>query len=357
MHIILFLLLLTGCEKKEEETPRPTAYVEVAKAKAEKMPYQISTIGNTQAYATVDIRPQVSGELTGYYFKDGALVKKGDLLFTIDERPYQAQLEEAKGQYTQAKASLVYNESKVERYKGLLPEDYVSILNYQEYVSDALIAAGKVEQYDGAIKNAEVNLGYCTLNSPINGLLGRHLFDPGNIVTPDEKTPLVTIKQIQPIYSYFTIAERFFPELQKYNQQGLPVEMHIVGDEKTTHHGWLDFVNNTVDSKSGTITLRAIFENKKLNIWPGQFAQVNIILYEIPGAVVIPQTAVSIDTKGPYIYIAKSDKTVEQRRVKLGQVIGDQQIIEEGVKAGETVVTKGQIGLSQGAKYEVKNGS
>lgn len=351
--ISLLLLVLSGCGKKEEKTERPAPFVEVAKVVSQEMPYILQTIGNTAAYASVDIRPQVSGQVTGYYFQDGAFISKGDLLYTIDPSLYAAELEEAQGLYQQAVASLEFNKQRVERYAGLLPEDYVSVLNYIQYVSDKGVAEGQLTEYTGSVDKASVNLGYCTINAPISGRLGKHLVDPGNIVSANQEQMLVTINQLDPIYADFTLAERFFNELMQYDLFGLPVEVNVVGYPKKVT-GTLDFVNNTVNTNAGTINLRAIFENKEESLWPGQFVDVRIILYTIPNALVVPQLAVQYDTQGPFVYVAKEDQTVEIRRVTLGQLIDKQQVIQCGVTAGETVVTTGQISLSPGAKYQIK---
>lgn len=353
MYFLLLLLLLSGCEKKPENKERPVPFVEVSKAVAKEMPYILQTIGNTVPYATVNIRPQVNGEVTGYYFKDGGFIAKGDLLYTIDKRIYEAELEEAQGQLTQAKASFEYNTQRVDRYKGLLPDDFVSILNYLEYVSNKEIAQGQIVEYEGAVNKAKVNLGYCTINAPLNGRLGKHLIDPGNIVSPDQEQALVVINQIDPLYVDFTLAERFFNQLKQYDMFGLNVEINVVGNPKK-YNGWLDFVNNTVNSDSGTINLRATFENKPGELWPGQFVDLRVILYKIPNAIVVPQTAVQRDTKGPFVFVTKEDQTVEIKRVALGQLIDQEQIIESGLNAGETVVTQGQLSLSPGAKFQVK---
>lgn len=351
-------LLLSGCRGEKKVSAGPTAYpVTIAAAVEKRVPYVVRTIGNTAPFASVDIRPQVSGELTGYFFTDGQDVEQGDLLFSIDPRPYEAALEEAVGQYEQAAASLAYNKERVKRYKELLPDDFVSILDFEQYVSQELEAAGQVTQYEGSIMSAEVNLGFCTIRSPLTGRCGRHLVDPGNIVKTDQEQPLVTIKQISPLYALFTVAEKYFPEIQKYQSstdKGLDVEISVVGEEKKKFMGRLDFLNNTVEKNSGTILLRAIFPNEDRRLWPGQFVHVQINLYYIPDAILIPERAVRRDTQGPYVFICKEDQTVEKRKIKLGQLLDPLQVVSEGVKAGECVITDGQLSLYDGAKYIVK---
>lgn len=218
---LMLLLCLAGCSdgNHADKKEKPPVNVVLAEAISKSVPYYVSAIGNTEAYSTVDITPQVSGKLTGYYFTDGQDVKKGDLIFTIDPDLYQAELEEAQGQLVQAKSNLDYQKQRVDRYKGLLPEDYVSKLDYLQYLSDAGTAKGQVIQYKGSVDKAEVNLDYCTIKSPIDGRCGRHLVDPGNVVRADQEQPLVTINQITPLYLLFTVAEKFLPMIQKYQAE------------------------------------------------------------------------------------------------------------------------------------------
>ncbi len=350
------VLVVSACKTPEEKKEPAPAKVVLSKAYSKTMPYVVRTIGNTSPFASVQVRPQVGGEIMGYYFEDGGLVDIGDLLYTIDPRPYEAFLEEALGQYEQAKASLAYNEQKVERYKGLLPEDYVSILDYEQYLSEKEISSGQVIQYEGAVKDAQVNLGYCTIYSPLKGICNRHTYDPGNIVTANEETPLLTINQIDPIYALFTVSEKYFPEIYRYHrksEKGLTVVIRIMGEEKETYTGVLDFLDNTVNAATGTLLMRAIFPNADAWIWPGQFVHVDIQLYEISNAILVPELAIRRDVEGAYLFVAKEDGTVQQQRVSLGQNFDGEQIIMEGVKAGESVVVQGQLALSDGSHYVI----
>lgn len=352
------LLTLWGCGKEETKKTRPVPYVELGDAFSKTVPYVIRTIGNTQAYQSVDIQPQVSGELTGYYFADGGDVEEGDLLFTIDPRIYEAELEQATGQYIQARSQLEYNKDKVVRYEKLLPEEFVSQLDFDEYVANAKTTEGELVQYKGSVNKAKVNLGYCTIAAPFSGRLGRHLVDPGNIVTADQTQPLVTINMISPIYALITVPEKYFFDIQKYHQQaskGLKINISVIGNEQVTHEGFLDFVNNTVDPASGTLTVRGVFRNEDKSLWPGQFLHAEIILYEIQNAVLVPEQAVNIDTQGHYVFVANPQtETVELRHVTIGQNFNRHQVIMKGVKAGEKVVTAGQLGLRPGSKYQLK---
>ncbi len=347
---LLLSLLCTSCSSNSS-TEDPGAPVELSKAEVKTVPYVIRTIGNTEAYQSVDIRPQVSGELTHAYFTDGQRVNKDDLLFSIDSRPYAAQLEQAEGKFVQANSSLSYNNDRVERFKPLVPEEYVSELDYKQYVSSVEGSKGEVLESKGAIDQAKVNLAYCKIQAPISGRCGRRLKDPGNIVSPKDPQPLLTINQISPLYAYFTVPEQDFPLLQKAQKnRDLDVDIEVVG-EKLKATGKLDFLDNQVDRNTGTLLVRALIPNKEETLWPGQFIHVVIHVYEIDDAVVIPTKAVKMDTKGPYVFVTTAGQTVEKREVTLGQQFDQEQVILQGVLPGDTVVTKGQLGLRPGMKY------
>lgn len=357
--ILLFtlsLLVLTGCGKKPTQPKAPAPFVELGEAISKTVPYVIRTIGNTKAYQSVTIQPQVSGALTGYYFADGADVEMGDLLFTIDPKMFEAELEQAKGEYLQAKAALGFSEDKVERYQNLLPDDFVSQLDYDQYVSDKKQAVGKLVQSKGSVDQAAVNLGYCTITAPFHGRCGRHLIDPGNIVSKESE--LLTINMITPIYAMITVAERYFFDIQKYSQKadgGLKVNLSVIGNDSVKHVGTLDFINNTVDQNSGTLTLRAVVKNEDRSLWPGQFLNAEIVLYEIPDAVLVPEEAVNLDTKGSFVWIADTEtQTVTQSRVQTGQTFDNMVVVREGVKSGDKVVTSGQLSLRPGSSYQLK---
>jgi len=349
--LICLILASASCQKKSSKTKAPAPYVELATATSKTVPYVIRTIGNTEAYQTVDIQPQVSGELTGYYFADGSDVNEGDLLFTIDPRIYEAELEEAQGQLIQAKSQLKYNEEKVKRYQELLPDDYVSKLDYDEYVSNAETSAGSLLQNKGAVGKAKVNLGYCTIVAPFDGRCGRHLVDPGNIVSQESK--LLTVRMISPIYAMISVPEKYFYQLQQ--KEGLKVNISVIGNEQAKHSGTLDFIDNTVDKNSGTLTVRGVFKNEDKTLWPGQFLHAEIILYDIEDAVLVPEQAVNLDTRGTFVWVADpKTQTVEMRRVEAGQEFDGNRVIMKGVASGEKVVVNGQLGLKPGSHYQLK---
>jgi RND family efflux transporter MFP subunit len=352
--ISLVLLAAGGCGKKPEPVKAPTPRVKVAKAISKDMPYVVRTIGQVWAYNVVDIMAQVEGQLTGAFVEQGTYVEAGDLLFTIDPRIYESELEQNQGLLEQAEAGLRFGIERVERFYELLPEEYVSKLDYEQYTSQMQEAAGQVEQYQGAVQQAQVNLDFTNIVAPMSGQLGLRNIDPGNIVRPEETTPIISINQIEPININFHTAEQFLPMIQKYRREGpLEVIATVTGEEGKTFKGDLSFIDNQVNIQSGTILMKGEFANKERLLWPGQFCDVQINLYTIPDAVLIPTEAVSIDTKGPFCFVVKEDDTVEQRRLKLGQLFDNDQIVESGVKAGETVVTDGQMMLRPGRKVQI----
>lgn len=352
---ILLAISLVACTKKEEKPhTRPPARVKVAEATSRDMPYVLRTIGQVWAYNTVDVISQVKGQLTGAFVNQGDYVEAGDLMFTVDPRVYEAELEQNRGLLEQAEASLRFGVERVERFYELLPEGYVSELDYEQYISEMQESAGQVEQYQGAVQESEVNLQFTNIVAPMSGQLGLRNIDPGNIVYPDETQPIITLNQIEPISINFHLAEQFLPMIQKYREEHpISVVATVKGEEGKTFTGDLTFIDNQVNRQSGTILMKGVYPNEKHLLWPGQFCDIEIDVYTIADAVLIPNTAVNIDTKGPFCFVVKEDDTVEQRRLELGQLFDDEQIIKSGVKAGETVVTDGQIMLKPGRKVKI----
>ena len=358
MRKIVYLLLalsLVACAKKEApKTTRPPARVKVAKAVAKDMPYVVRTIGQVWPPNVVDIVAQVQGQLTGAFVDQGDYVEAGDLMFTIDPRIYEGELEQNQGLLEQAEASLRFGIERVERFYELLPEGYVSKLDFEQYVAEMEEAAGQVEQYRGAVEQSEVNLQFTNIVAPMSGQLGLRNIDPGNIVRPGESEPIITINQIEPININFHVPEQFLPMIQKYREEApLRVEATVKAEEGETFEGILVFIDNQINIQSGTILMKAEYENTSRHLWPGQYCDVQIDLYTIHNAVIIPAAAVSIDTKGPFCFVVDENDTVEQRRLELGQIFNEEQIVKSGVKAGETVVTDGQLMLREGRKVDI----
>ncbi len=351
----LVFLLIAACHKKEAPPPAPSYPVRTTTAVAKEAPIFIETLGHVDSITSINIKSRIEGELTGVYFTQGAEVNKGDLLFTIDPRPYQATLKQAQATLDENLANLSLALEKVKRYKTLAKDEYYSQIDYETLQANYAATAALVEQNRAGVDSALINLNYCWIYAPIDGMMGLLQVDFGNLVANDGST-LSTLNQMSPIYVTFPIPEFKLPSVQKYfGKSELKVlaayEDFTSGD---VFEGKLFMLDNAVDPSTGMITLRAIFENTNRALWPGQFIRTRLILYMMPDAVMIPYTALQLTQNGPIVFVLKEDQTVEQRAVTLGQREDPNIIILKGLKAGETIVTEGQINLFGGAKVEVK---
>ena len=349
--------LLAGCQKKEVTTSRrPVRPVTVAKAQVEDVPLYLDEIGKCSAYETVMIQPQVSGAITEVHFKDGAEIKKGDLLFTIDPRPFEAALARAKASLAQNRAKLVFEEAQLKRTRELRQTNAVALQALDNAIANAEASRAAVAADEAAVRQAELNLAYCTIRSPIDGRAGKRLVDPGNIVEAN-KTNLLLIQRQTPIYVDFAVEEGSLPKVRHYKKAGtLRVEASFADDPAIRREGHFDFLDSGVQADTGTVWMRAVLENDDRLFWPGQFVNVRLLLDRIKNAVLVPGEAVQIGKKGPFVFVVKEDLTVEQRPVVLGQRQGKLRVISEGLKPGETVVTAGQLALSAGAKVRIVEG-
>jgi membrane fusion protein, multidrug efflux system len=344
-----FLLGLISCGKKPvpEAPPPPVTF---ATAKAENVPLTISTFGNCVTIAAVTLQPQVSGTLLRYAVAEGSMVKKGDLVAEIDPAPFQASVQQAQGSLDSAKAQLANAQVTLERQQELYKTKTVDLADLQTAEASQLQAQGAVETAEGQLANAKINLGYCTITSPIDGKTGIYEVDAGNLVTANN-TKLINIQTIDPIYVDFTISENDFNTVRQYFNAGtLEVEASIPGVPDKKLPGALTFIDNSISSSTGTLALRATFPNTAALLWPGLFVHVQLVLTTLEGAVVIPSQCVMVGQQGPYVFVVGSDNTVSLRPVQTGQRHTDYTVVSSGVKAGEQVVTAGQLGLAQGKK-------
>jgi multidrug efflux system membrane fusion protein len=343
------LLGVTSCGKKSvpEAPPPPVTF---AAAKAENVPLTIDTFGNCVTIADVTLQAQVEGTLLRYAAPEGAMVKKGDLVAEIDPAPYQAAVQEAQGDLDSAKAQLANAQDTLQRQQELYKTKTVDLADLQTAEANQLQAQGAVETAEGQLANAKLNLGYCTIVSPIDGKTGMYLVDAGNLVTANT-TKLINIQTIDPIYVEFTISENDFDKVRQYFASGeLAVEVNIPGAPEKKATGKLTFINNSIASGTGTLTLRATFPNEDALLWPGLYVIVELILAVLENAVVVPPQCVMVGQQGPYVFIVNPDNTVALKQVHLGQRRADFTVISEGVKTGEQVVTAGQLGLAEGKK-------
>jgi membrane fusion protein, multidrug efflux system len=345
------LIGLASCGKRAapEAPPPPVTF---AVAKAENVPLTVSTFGNAVTIADVTLQAQVEGILTRYAVAEGAMVKKGDLVAQIDPAAYQAALQEAQGNLDSAKAQLANAQVTLQRQQELYKTKTVDLADLQTAEAQQLQGQGAVLTAEGQLANAQINLGYCTINSPIDGKTGVYLVDAGNLVAANA-TKLMNIQTIDPIYVEFTVSENDFDRIRQYFTSGeLPVEVSIPGVPDETITGKLTFIDNSITSGTGTLTLRATVPNTKALLWPGLFVNVRLILTTLQNAVVIPSQCVMVGQEGPYVFVVNADNSVSLRKVQLGQRHADSTVISEGLNAGERVVTAGQLNLDEGKKVE-----
>jgi multidrug efflux system membrane fusion protein len=347
--LCLLVIGLAACAKKPA-APAPLQPVTFAVAAAENVPLTIRTFGNVVTIADVTLQAQVEGILLRYAVDEGAMVKKGDLIAQIDPAPYQAALQEAEGNLDSAKAQLANAQVTLQRQQQLYATKTVDLADLQSAEANQLQGQGAVLTAEGQLATAQINLGYCTISSPIDGKTGVYLMDAGNLVAANT-TKLINIQTIDPIYVEFTISENDFDKVRQYFTQGqLPVEASIPGrpDEKVT--GQMTFIDNAITSGTGTLSLRATMPNKEALLWPGLFVNVELVLTTLQNAIVVPSQCVMVGQQGPYVFVVNSDNTVTRRQVELGQRHIDSTVISKGLNAGDHVVTAGQLALDDGMK-------
>jgi len=337
----------------------PARPVLVAKVITKDVPLYLDEIGICAAYETVQVQAQVSGQITARHFQDGADVKKGDLLFTIDPRSYQAALEQAQGQLAQAQSKLVLDQITLKRQQGLRARNVISAQDLDTAQATVKSDEATVKTAEGAVAAAQVNLDYCNIRSPINGRAGLRLVDVGNIVTGGNGgggAALLTIQRLDPIYTDFTVSETDLPLVRRYlGGSNVKVETRSADGSMPPRTGDLYFIDTAVQPGAGTVKARGVTPNPDHALWPSEFVRVRFILDKLKDANLVPSQAVQISQGGPFVFVVKPDNTVDLRQVKPGQrQDGDTQVIEDGLKAGETVVVTGQLALAPGTKVEPK---
>jgi multidrug efflux system membrane fusion protein len=382
---LLFLAIFSSAcsnEKSRQPVSAPIP-VTVGTVIQKTVPVQLRAIGNVQAYSTVSVKSRIAGQLMRVYFKEGEDVKQGELLFTIDPRPFEAALRQAEAnlerdmaQVKQVEANLERDTAQAknaqvdaERYKLLFEKGVVAKQQYDNFRTnaealEATVRADRAAKVNAeaavvadraAVENAKIQLDYCTIRSPIDGRTGCLIVQQGNIIKAEDINLLV-INQIIPIYVAFSVPEQFLPEIKKYMASGkLQVEALIPMSEEPPEKGVITFIDNAVDSNTGTIRLRGTFANHEKKLWPGQFVNVVLTLTREPNAIVVPSQAIQTGQEGQYIFVVKTDLTVEARPIVSGLTLNNETVVQKGVHPGETVVTDGQLRLYPGAKVEIKN--
>jgi membrane fusion protein, multidrug efflux system len=359
---LLAVLLLVDCSGRNSvQAAKPQqasgAPVTVATVSTRTMPVQLQAIGNVEAISTVTIKPQISGQLVQVHFKEGDFVKKGQLLFTIDRAPFEAALRQAEGTLAKDQAQALNAKLDAQRYEGLGREGVVSKQQVDAAQAtynamEATVAADKA-----AVETAKINLQYTSIYSPITGRTGNVGAKEGNLVKANDVPILVTINQIEPIYVTFSIPEQQLPEVKKYlGTRTLKVDAAPQGSGQH-FEGKLTFIDNAVDLTTGTIKLKATFDNRQHTLWPGQFADISMTLTSQPNAVVIPTAALQTGQNGSYVYVVNQDLTAQPQPVKVAWTVGDSTVIASGLQPGQRIVTDGQLRLTPGGRVEIKGSS
>ncbi len=356
---LMALAILGGCSSKSAQSagPAPSAQVVpvvVATVQQRNVPLQLRAIGRVETFSTVSLKSQVSGEILSVHFKPGQDVKKGDLLFKIDSRTFEAALRQAEGNLARDMAQLENAQIQARRYAQLAEQGIVAkqLADQTTANADALEASVRADR--AAIDYAKLQIEYCTIRAPMDGRTGTLLVYPGTLVKSNDVPVLVVINQISPTYVEFAIPEQNLAAVKRHMASGkLSVDAQIPDDARPAR-GALSFVDNTVDRTTGTIRLRATYSNEDARLWPGQFVNVTLTLAEQANAIVAPSEAVQTGQAGQFVFVVKSDRSAEMRPVIVSRTADGLAIIEKGLQPGETVVVDGQVSLVPNAKVSIK---
>jgi membrane fusion protein, multidrug efflux system len=332
----------------------PPPLVTAVRATTHDVPRYLDEIGRNAAFESVTVTPQVSGRIVERHFQDGENLRREQLLFVIDPRPYKAQVDSAQAALAQAKAALDLAKIQFARDQEVIGSNAISKQDYDTKKNAVDVDQAQVESAEATLETAKINLDYCYIHSPIDGRAGARLVDVGNVVQPNT-TSLLSIQHLDPIYANFTITEGDLPAVQKQMSGGaLKADVRLPTDpEEAARSARVEFLDNAVQNGTGTVNLRATMSNSDHHFWPGQFVDVKLVLSTEKEAVLIPNQAAQISQRGPFVYVVKSDDTAELRPVKLGQRQGDEVVVVEGIAPNERVVVAGQMLVRPGGKVRV----
>jgi len=318
------------------------------------VPVRVYAIGNIEPYTTVTVKARVDGQIVSVHFKEGDEVRQGSVLFEIDARPFAAMLRQAQANLLKDRALLDRAVEQEKRYKDLLAKNFISPDAYEQVRTNAETAKATVAADEAAIESAKLSLDYCTIRSPITGYAGRIQIQQGNLVKANDTNPLVTINQIVPVFASFSIPEQNIADVRRHQANGdLRVQATFPNSAHAPVAGRLSFLDNTADTTTGTIKLKAEFPNVDKALWPGQFVNVVLNLYEQKDAVVTPSSAVQSGPNGQYVFVVKPDMTVELRNIKISRAEGDETVVASGLQPGDQVVTVGQLRLAPGSRVSL----
>ena len=352
--LLLSLIVIPACSKGKQAPPRIVPVV-AETADMRSVPLQVKAIGNVEAYNTVTIKSQVNGEISEVHFREGQDVRQGKLLFRIDPRPFESALRQAESTLARDRAQAKNAQEESKRYATLAGKGFVSVQEYDRARTNADALDAVVKADEAAVENARLQLEYTSIKAPIDGQTGAITIQKGNVVKAND-VPLVTINQITPIYATFSVPEQDLANIKRYKASGdLHVEVSMPQGTKKPIKGTLTFIDNKVNTTTGTIMLKATFANQDRALWPGQFVDVVLTLTTERDRVVVPSQAVQTGQQGQYVYVIKDDMTAEFRVVTPDRMYGDWTVIDRGIAAGEKVVTDGQLRITPGVKVEIKN--
>jgi multidrug efflux system membrane fusion protein len=346
------IVLLGGCKKAT--VVRPPIPVISTKVITADVPLYVESIGHCAAIESVTVVSQVSGQITAINFAQGQEVRSGDVLYAIDSRTYEANLKKAEAQLAGAEAKRRVNLAQLERYKSLVKQNYVSQQQYESYESQVEQDEAAVKSAEAQILQAKIDLDHCQIRAPICGIAGAYLVDAGNVVgAMAANRPVVTIENIITLYVEFNMSENDFPSLQRCFADGgksLKVEIAAISDDSVSGEALITFLDNAINSKNGTIKLRAPMDNSDHKFWPGQSVRTKVLLMTLKDAVLVPVEAVKLGQQGRYSFAIRDDKSVELRPVETGQIHGDMLVVKSGLSGNETIVKRGQLMLAPGMR-------
>ena len=355
--LLLLSIVIAGCGQKDtaQAAGPPAAPVVAGKVEQRDIPVQLSAIGNVESFQTVQIRSQVNGQIVEVHFKEGQDVTKGQLLFTLDKRPFQAALDQAIGNLKRDQAQAANAEVQAKRYAELQQQGVVAREQADQVIAQAKSNASIVAADEAAVEAARVQLQYTEIRSPIDGRAGALQINLGNLVKANDTPFLVQLNQITPIYVTFTVPEASLSQVRQYISHDLPVRAFPKGQSNDAAVGQLTFIDNGVDPTTGTVKLKGTFQNKDRKLWPGEFVDVNLNLTTQKGAIIVATKAVQTGQQGDYVYVIKSDGTAEPRAVTTAGTYKDVTLIGKGLNAGETVVVEGQLKVVPNGKVAVQS--
>jgi membrane fusion protein, multidrug efflux system len=360
LSLLLALAAVSGCEKSEAQPQQqaaapPAVPVAVAAAVRRAMPLDAGVVGTVEAYSTVSVRSQITGELTRVNFEQGDDVSAGQELFVLDRRPLEGALQQAQATLERDTIQAANAKAIMERYEQLVERGIVAREQRDNARTSLAALEATIASDRAAVENAKVQLQYATIRAPISGRTGALMVNAGNLVRANDQLPLVTINQLTPTYVSFGLPEPMLPDLRRYMARGsLRVEARPTNGDGHLAVGTVTFIDNAVDQTTGTIKVKATFPNVDRQLWPGQFVNVVVRLMTETEALVVPSLAVQTGPDGSYVYLVKPDQTVDLRPVTVARVVGADTIIKDGLAPGDTVVTDGHLRLIPGSRISVR---